>query len=72
MSKEDAELGVASALPPYDGDEKPTQHRPYAGDGVIPEDFREQDFWTRNGLNLRSFTKRKSLPPHSIPAASRP
>lgn len=32
---------------------------PSAGDGNIPQDFREQDFLTRNGLNLRSFQRRK-------------
>ncbi|ROT34491.1 amino-acid permease inda1 [Sodiomyces alkalinus F11] len=58
MSKEDAELGVASATPPLEGDEKAIQDRPQPGDGNIPHDFRELDFWTRNGLNLRSFTKR--------------
>lgn len=35
------------------------QDRPYAGDGFVPKDFREQDFMTRNGLNLNSFTRRK-------------
>lgn len=30
-------------------------------DGV-PENFRELDFRTRNGLNLRSFTRRKLSP----------
>lgn len=27
----------------------------------IPADFREADFLTRNGLNLRSFSRRKCL-----------
>ena len=34
-------------------------------DGV-PSDFRELDFMTRNGLNARSFTRRKSSLPRRI------
>lgn len=33
--------------------------RPSAGDGHVPNNFREQDFMTRNGLNLKSFQRRK-------------
>ncbi len=33
------------------------KHEP--GDGYVPEDFREQDFLTRNGLNLKSFQRRE-------------
>jgi hypothetical protein len=32
-----------------------------AGDGNVPTNFREQDFLTRNGLNLKSFQRRKQL-----------
>ncbi|KIW87454.1 uncharacterized protein Z519_12090 [Cladophialophora bantiana CBS 173.52] len=33
-----------------------TRHSP--GDGYVPEDFREKDFLTRNGLSLNSFRRR--------------
>ena len=66
MSMKDSALGVATAAPPtvddpmgHDSGEKVHQDRPYAGDGVVPKDFREQDFMTRNGLNLNSFRRRK-------------
>jgi hypothetical protein len=36
--------------------------------GNVPEDNRETDFFTRNGLNLRSFGRRKSLDGHGIKA----
>lgn len=64
----DTALGVATAAPPNSDEqmgadmEKTSSGRPYAGDGYVPDDFREQDFMTRNGLNWRSFTRRESLP----------
>lgn len=33
------------------------------GDGFVPENLREADFRTRNGLNLKSF-QRRTYPPH--------
>ncbi|KAK1712658.1 amino acid permease [Colletotrichum lupini] len=44
MSKEDAQVGVGA--------------RHTAGDGHVPDNFREDDFMTRNGLNLKSFQRR--------------
>ncbi|ETN36821.1 uncharacterized protein HMPREF1541_07808 [Cyphellophora europaea CBS 101466] len=40
--------------------EKGAVRRPSAqpGDGTVPQNFREQDFLTRNGLNLKSFQRR--------------
>ena len=32
--------------------------RPSAGDGYVPANLREEDFRTRNGLNLKSFQRR--------------
>lgn len=32
--------------------------RPSVGDGTVPENLREQDFRTRNGLNMKSFERR--------------
>ncbi|KAG7127930.1 Amino-acid permease inda1 like protein [Verticillium longisporum] len=64
MSMKETALGVATAAPPTVDDpmgldaDKLESNRPYAGDGNVPKDFREQDFMTRNGLNLRSFTRR--------------
>ncbi|KAK7397692.1 Amino-acid permease inda1 [Neonectria punicea] len=54
MSK-DATLDVAPATPP-----SPTGDAEKVGDSMpyIPDDRREKDFMTRNGLNLRSFTRR--------------
>lgn len=59
MSK-DAGLDVVPTTPPSDGlghDAEKT------GESVayIPDDFREKDFMTRNGLNLRSFSRRTSI-----------
>ncbi|OHE99405.1 amino acid permease [Colletotrichum orchidophilum] len=53
MSKEDAQVGV---VPPTYDSEKGAHNT--AGDGHIPENFREDDFMTRNGLNLKSFQRR--------------
>ncbi|KAK0371577.1 amino acid permease, partial [Colletotrichum limetticola] len=53
MSKEDAQVGV---VPPTYDSEKGARHT--AGDGHVPENFREDDFMTRNGLNLKSFQRR--------------
>lgn len=64
MSTKETVVGVATNTPPsadyqmgHDV-EKSSSSQPYPGDSNIPEDFREKDFMTRNGLNLRSFTKR--------------
>lgn len=43
------------ALPP--GGVVGYAHQP--GQDGVPENFREQDFMTRNGLNLRSFKRRQ-------------
>ncbi|KAK2015770.1 amino acid permease [Colletotrichum eremochloae] len=53
MSKEDAQVGV---VPPTYDSEKGTHGT--AGHSNVPENFREDDFMTRNGLNLRSFQRR--------------
>ncbi|KAK2048338.1 amino acid permease [Colletotrichum somersetense] len=52
MSKEDAHVGVVP--PTYDSEKGANS----AGDRHVPDDFREDDFRTRNGLNLRSFQRR--------------
>ncbi|EFQ34942.1 amino acid permease [Colletotrichum graminicola M1.001] len=53
MSKEDAQVGVVP--PTYDSEKG--AHGTVGSNGV-PDDFREDDFRTRNGLNLRSFQRR--------------
>ncbi|KAL0937301.1 amino-acid permease inda1 [Colletotrichum truncatum] len=53
MSKEETNVGVTP--PTYDTEKTPV-HAP--GDGHVPENFREDDFMTRNGLNLKSFQRR--------------
>ncbi|OHW94190.1 amino-acid permease inda1-like protein, partial [Colletotrichum incanum] len=53
MSKEDAQVGV---VPPTYDSEKGAHNT--VGEGHVPENFREDDFRTRNGLNLRSFQRR--------------
>ncbi|KAF9875056.1 hypothetical protein CkaCkLH20_07322 [Colletotrichum karsti] len=53
MSKHETDVGVT---PPYDSEKGPAHHTP--GDGHVPETFREDDFMTRNGLNLKSFQRR--------------
>ncbi|KAK1966030.1 amino acid permease [Colletotrichum sublineola] len=53
MSKEDAQVGV---VPPTYDSEKGTHGT--VGNSNVPENFREDDFMTRNGLNLRSFQRR--------------
>lgn len=55
MASKDAELDVGPVTPPLSND-------PEKGSGSgneIPDDFREKDFMTRNGLNLQSFQRRK-------------
>ncbi|KAK2055846.1 amino acid permease [Colletotrichum caudatum] len=52
MSKDDAQVGVVP--PTYDSEKGANS----AGDRSVPDDFREDDFRTRNGLNLRSFQRR--------------
>lgn len=68
MSSKEFEADVKAATPP-----SPTQD-PEKSTGqtdFIPEDRRETDFMTRNGLNLRSFQRRKLAdtlvfcPPHA-------
>lgn len=44
---------------PSESEKGGVDRRPSAGDGTIPSNFREQDFMTRNGLNLKSFQRRK-------------
>lgn len=46
---------------PSESEKGGVERRPSAGDGTIPANFREQDFMTRNGLNLKSFQRRKNL-----------
>lgn len=62
MSKEDAQVGV---VPPTYDSEKGARHT--AGDGHVPENFREDDFMTRNGLNLKSFQRRECIPLYTTP-----
>jgi hypothetical protein len=50
------------ALPTHDSEKGVGQTARRAGHDGVPENFREQDFMTRNGLNLRSFQKRKCDP----------
>jgi yeast amino acid transporter len=65
MSMKDTALGVATSTPPDHSNE--LGHDKEEGIGRAPDEkrmtegTREQDFMTRNGLNLRSFTKRKSF-----------
>ena len=49
---------------PQDSEKGVHVHTP--GDGTIPENLRERDFATRNGLNLRSFTRRSPCPSPEI------
>jgi amino acid transporter len=66
MSKEETAIGgsppshSSTDLPPVHDAEKAhvTPHRAVPGQDGVPENFREVDFMTRNGLNLRSFTRR--------------
>jgi hypothetical protein len=44
---------------PHDSEKGVQLHAP--GDGTVPENFRETDFRTRNGLNLKSFKRRTSI-----------
>ena len=50
------------ALPTEDSEKGVGQTSRRAGHDGVPENFREHDFMTRNGLNLRSFQKRKCDP----------
>lgn len=68
MSMKNTALGVATGDPPtesnpmgHDMDDKVAHDVEKSTDPQAPprDDFRELDFMTRNGLNLRSFTKRK-------------
>lgn len=43
---------------PTDSEKGPVR-RPSAGDGTVPINMREEDFLTRNGLNLKSFQRRE-------------
>jgi hypothetical protein len=59
MSKQEMVAGSPS------DEEKPPlgqTRRPSAGEGGIPVNFREEDFLTRNGLNLKSFQRREFCP----------
>lgn len=38
--------------------EKGGERRHSVGDGVVPHNLREDDFRTRNGLNMKSFQRR--------------
>lgn len=66
MTSKDAALDVGPATtPPLSNDPEKD-----SGNGnEIPEDFREKDFMTRNGLNLRSFQRRKLPAATSLPSA---
>uniref|UniRef100_L2FVT7 Amino-acid permease inda1 n=1 Tax=Colletotrichum fructicola (strain Nara gc5) TaxID=1213859 RepID=L2FVT7_COLFN len=57
MSKDEADVGVTPPNYPYDS-EKGTTTKAATGTGHVPENFREDDFLTRNGLNLKSFQRR--------------
>lgn len=54
MTSKDAELDVGPVTPPLGNDPEKA-----GTSDEIPDDFREKDFMTRNGLNLRSFQRRK-------------
>lgn len=63
MSMRNTALGVATTTPPT-ADDQMGHDMEKSGSGLdghreVPQDFREKDFMTRNGLNLRSFTRRK-------------
>lgn len=55
MTSKDAELDVGPVTPPLSNDPE----KGSGNDNEIPDDFREKDFMTRNGLNLQSFQRRK-------------
>ncbi|KAI8243827.1 Amino-acid permease inda1 [Colletotrichum sp. SAR 10_99] len=57
MSKDEADVGVTPPNYPYDS-EKGTTTKAATATGHVPENFREDDFLTRNGLNLKSFQRR--------------
>jgi amino acid transporter len=63
MGKE-GDLEVVPTTPPSDGMGHDPE-KPAGGSTFVPEDFREKDFMTRNGLNLKSFSRRmlSFLPP---------
>ncbi|UPK93962.1 hypothetical protein LCI18_004897 [Fusarium solani-melongenae] len=54
MTSKDAELDVGPVTPPLSNDPE----KGSGNDNEIPDDFREKDFMTRNGLNLQSFQRR--------------
>jgi amino acid transporter len=56
MGKE-GDLEVVPTTPPSDGMGHDPE-KPAGGSTFVPEDFREKDFMTRNGLNLKSFSRR--------------
>lgn len=54
--------GAVTQTPVTTGSESSQQDAAVAGEvGYVPENNRESDFFTRNGLNLRSFGRRKSF-----------
>lgn len=58
MSKEARHVPAGS---PSDEEKPPLgdpARRPSAGENGVPINFREEDFLTRNGLNLKSFQRR--------------
>ena len=57
MEKEHHTVDTAGS--PHTDSEKGPARRPSAGHDGVPQNFREEDFMTRNGLNLRSFQRRE-------------
>lgn len=52
--------GAVTQTPVNSGSESSEQHAAVSGEvGYVPENNRETDFFTRNGLNLRSFGRRE-------------
>jgi amino acid transporter len=69
MADKHQEAGVARDAPPeFDAppDFEKGDFETRDGDVNLRKDQREQDFMTRNGLNLRSFARRMHLPPPPV------
>lgn len=48
-----------SSDPPNSMEKGHGDRRPSVGDGHVPANMREEDFMTRNGLNMKSFQRRE-------------
>jgi yeast amino acid transporter len=66
MTSKEEKIDVGSATPPSPDHDHAHAHTKdtFTGDVEgVRDDFREDDFMTRNGLNLKSFQRRESHVP---------